>query len=374
MGNNLRKKIRIGIVGHALAPNFNEACANQMCLLSKELNAPVLTCNNLGIIPFKKMNQYLIVNGKFLSDDSRNPILSLANGTFFYPFLKLFERKCDVVFLSGGINSGFLCRLDLGKCILIMNSLPYTRNNKELTEFSREISPKLKGIIAQSQRIKNKLLDTGVELSKIHLIYPWADLNKFKPTEPPDLGEFKILFASAPNAEMKREDILKEKGVSLLLEAFQEFLKNHRASLRFLWRGYCNAVLYRKIEELRPENKVRVINRIVDTARFFSESHITVIPFLNSRRSPEIPLSAIESLASGRPIVTTDVGEIAEIVAKYRCGCIAKPTKEEFTSALAECRKNYLLYQANCRKTAEELFMLKMEQFLGDLSKNGQTS
>ena len=45
-----------------------------------------------------------------------------------------------------------------------------------------------------------------------------------------------------------------------------------------------------------------------------------------------------------------------------------------FTSALAECRKNYLLYQANCRKTAEELFTLKMEQFLGDLSKNGQTS
>jgi glycosyltransferase involved in cell wall biosynthesis len=74
------------------------------------------------------------------------------------------------------------------------------------------------------------------------------------------------------------------------------------------------------------------------------------------RGGPEIPLSAVESLACGRPVVTTEVLEIAEIVKEYQCGCVAKPVKEDFISALVECKKNYALYQANCRRVAEELF------------------
>jgi len=48
---------------------------------------------------------------------------------------------------------------------------------------------------------------------------------------------------------------------------------------------------------------------------------------LNLKWSPEIPLSAVESMACGRPVVTTDVAEIAEIVKKYKCGFVSKPDK-----------------------------------------------
>jgi len=353
---NSKLSQKIGIVGDALAPYFNEALANQMRLLSRELNVPVLTCNDIGFAPFKRMDNYLIVNGKFLREDSRKPLLSLLNGAFFYPFLKLFEKRHAVIILSGGINSGFLSHSKLEKCVLVMNSLPFSKESKEAKEFAQKFAPRLKGIVAQSKRIKEKLLQIEVEAKRIHLIYPWVDLNKFKPTEPPPLDEFRILFASAPNAEIPGENIFEEKGIPLLLEAFNEFAEEHKARLRLLWRGYYNNALARKIKELDLGDKVEVVNEIVDTSKFISESHIIVIPFLNTRRSPEIPLSAVESLACGRPLIATSVVEIAEIIQEHECGCVSGSSKDELAASLRECFQDYHFYQRNCHRTAHKIF------------------
>jgi len=353
---------KIGIVGDTLAPYFNEACANQMRLLSRRLNSPVLTCSDLSVIPFKRIDNYFIVNGKFLREDSRKPLLSFLNGAFFYPFLKWFERKHDIVILSGGVNSGFLRYLALEKCVLVMNSLPFAKESKNTREFTRKFAPKLKRIIAQSKRIRDRLLEMGVEAQKIHVIYPWIDLSKFKPIDPPPFDEFRILFASAPNAEILGENIFEEKGIPLLLEAFKEFSKEHKAKLRLLWRGYYNDVLKSKIKEMELEGKVKIINKVVDTAKLFSESHITVIPFITTRRSPEIPLSGVESLACGRPVVATNVMEIAELIRTYKCGSISKPDKTSLREALNECKVNYAVYQANCRNVAERYFAFNADK------------
>ncbi|MBA7716757.1 hypothetical protein ES703_125833 [subsurface metagenome] len=358
---------KVGIIGDALAPYFNEALANQMRLLSQELNAPVLTCNDIGFVPFKRMGNYLIVNGKFLREGSRKPLLSWLNGAFFYPFLKLFERRHDAIILSGGINSGFLSHSKLEKCILVMNSLPFSKESNETREFAQKFAPRLKGIVAQSKRIKERLLEIGLEAQEIHLIYPWVDLDRFKPTAPPPLDEFRILFASAPNAEIPGENIFEEKGIPLLLEAFKEFTQEHKARLRLLWRGYYNDALERKIKELDLGDKVEVVNEVVDTAKSISESHITVIPFLNTRRSPEIPLSAVESLACGRPLLATSAVEIADIIQEHECGCVSKPLTGDFALALRECERSYQIYQGNCREAVEGLFSLKTRGDFQDL-------
>jgi len=248
-----------------------------------------------------------------------------------------------------------------------MNSLPFSKESEEAREFAYKFASRLKGIIAQSGRIRDRLLEMGVAAQKIHVIYPWVDLDRFKPTAPPPLDEFRILFASAPNAEIPGENIFEEKGVPLLLQAFKEFAKEHKARLRLLWRGYYNDALERKIEELELEDKVDVINEVVDTAKLLSESHITVIPFLNTRRSPEIPLSAVESLACGRPLVATDVVEISAIIETHKCGGVSKATKDELVLALGECSRNYHSYQVSCCRTGQELFALnggKLERML----------
>ena len=354
---------KIGIIGDSLAPHFNEAYANEIRLLSRELNIPVLTCNDLGLIPLKKFEQYLIVNMRFLL--GKNQLLALLNGIFLYLCVKLFERKFDIIFLPAAINSRFLNYLNLKKCIPIINTIPFNNEDKEVRIFIEKFSPRLRGIIAQSKRIRNRLIELGLNQQKIHLIYPWIDLTKFRNTEPPDSEGVRILFASAPLTERPDEDIFEWKGISLLLEAFEEFTEYTKATLCILWRGYYSDRLNRRIRELDLESHVNVINEVRDMPELYAQSHITVIPFLNTKWSPEIPLSAVESLACGRPVVTTDVVELSEIIQAYGCGCVAKPTKDDFLLALKECKENYAEYQRNCRKVAEELFGLNADKLRG---------
>ena len=336
---------KIGIIGE-LSPYFNEAMTNQIYLLSKKLNAQVITCNDIGWLPFKKMRQYLIVNTKFIMNET--PFLSFINGAVLYSIIKLYERKFDVIIIPGGIDSEFLNYLDLRKCIPIMTSIPFI--NESIEGGIKNIASKLRGIIVQSKRTKEQLVEIGVEQDKIMMIYPLIDLSKFKYSEPPPLDEFKILFASAPNLEVPGEDNFRDKGVPLLLEAFKEFIKEEDAILYILWRGKYNKELYQMINRLDLEGHVKVINGVVNMPEMYAKIHVTVIPFINLWRSPEIPLSAVESLACGRPVVTTDVGEIAEIVKERGCGCVAKPKKSDFLLVLKNCKENYWAHQKNCKK------------------------
>ena len=342
---------KIGIIGGGLAPYFNEAVANQMRLLSKNLNALVITCNDIGWKPFKKMGQYLIVNTKFIM--KRTPFFSYINGALLYAIIKLYERKFDVIIIPNGLDSEFLNYLDLKKSILIVSSIPFINGSVE--KRIKKIGSKLQGLIAQSKRTKEQLVEMGVEQDKIIVIYPLIDLSKFKYTEPPSVNKFGILFASSPNLEVTGEDNFRDKGIPLLLESFKEFIKEGDAILYIVWRGKYNTELYQMINRLGLKEHVEVIDKVVEMPEMYAKTHITVIPFLNLWRSPEIPLSAIESLACGRPVVATDIGEIADIVHTRRCGCVAKPVKDDFLKSLILCKKNYSSFQINCRKATEEL-------------------
>jgi glycosyltransferase involved in cell wall biosynthesis len=356
MGDSLREKIKIGIIGGYLAPPFNEAVANQMYILSKELNTPIITFGDLRYVPFKKIEQYFIINMGFFM--KKIPVLSFINCVFLYMTVKLCERKFDLLYLHSTTEGKFLNYLNLKKCVPIMTSIPFIED-KNVEKFVKKIAPELPAIITQSNKVKNQLIDLGIDSNKIHVVYPLIDLNKFKNTEAPDLNKFKILFSSAPLTE----DTFEKKGVSLLLESFKDFVVHTDAILYLVWRKVGIGKLNDKISELKLEDHVEIIDDIVFMPEMYAKSHITVIPYLNLKSSPEIPLSAVESLACGRPIVTTDIAEIAEIVKKYKCGCVSKPIKNDFLVALEEGKRNYQIYQRNCRETAEELFSLNIGKF-----------
>lgn len=351
--------MKAGIVGGRLAPYFFEAYANEVHLLSRELRVPVLSGNDLGLRPYRRMDNYFIVNIKFLLTNT--PVLSLLNAVPFYFMLKLFERRFNTILLAAGLESQLLRYLKPEKCIPIVNSRYHTQYGQE--EQVRRVAPKLRGVIAQSQEVRSQLIDLGVAPEKICLYYPWVDLEQFRNSAPPETEEFRLLFASAPNEENPGEDNFTAKGVPLLLESFRDFASGEKATLYLLWRGKYNKELYAKITELGLEGQVKVIDEVTGVAPWYSRCHITVTPLVTSWRSPEIPLSAVESLASGRPVVTTNVIELGGIVKDYHCGIEAKPEKNSFSLALKRIRADYTSYQRNCRKCAEELFRLDISRF-----------
>lgn len=355
------KDLRVGIVGDSLGPGLNEANANQSCILAGVLNGRVVTCNELGRALLRKEGNYLIFNSRRFS---KGPlVLSAVHGTLFYIILKFMERKFDVTYLVGGVDSAFLKYLDLRKCVLVLNTIPFNDSDRAVRMFKKRFTPKLAGIIAQGRSLQTRLVDMDVAPGKVHLVYPWVDLERFKCAEPPAADEFRLLFASAPTVEKAGEDNFESKGVSLLLDSLKELSKWHKVSLFMFWRGKYNGRLHEKINVAGLKSRIKVIDRVADMPLFYNNCHATVIPFKNLRRSPEIPLSAVESLACGRPVISTDVPEISSIIQTYNCGSVGEPVTGGFVQAIKECILRYRSLQKNCRSTAEELFAFELSRF-----------
>lgn len=334
----------IGVIGAALAPYFNEAIANQIYILSEKLNAQVITCNDLGLLPFKKEKQYFIVNTKYIL--KKMPIVSFINGAMLYVVIKLYERKFEIIIIPGGINSEFLRYLKPEKCVPIITSIPSLDIQTHIK--IKTLATKFKKIIVNSRKTEKQLIEIGVNPEKIIFYYPLIGLDKFRYSEPPMLNEFRILFASSPNLEIDDEDNFRDKGVLLLLTAFKEYLKyDMNSKLYIVWRGCYNERLYEELDILGLKDYVIVINCLVDMPQMYAKTHITVIPFLNLWRSPEIPSSALESLFSGRPLISTDVVDVSDIVKKYDCGVSTPGNEIDLCCAMRKIKAHYLYYQRN---------------------------
>jgi len=336
---------KIGVIGGGLAPHFNEAMANQVDLLSKYLNIRVITCNDIGSRLLMRQDQYTIFNSKHIIH--RTPILSFINGGALFLAIKYYERIFDWIILPGGLESVFLTYLDPHKCIPLVTSIRPLDENLQV-----EISGQIQNfpfLIAQSEKTKKQLVELGASPDRIHLLYPLVNLARYHYSHPPDLDEFRIVFASSPNMEVPGEDNFTDKGVPLLLEAFKDFLEHvPKSKLYLIWRGYYTHQLNKKINELGLDGSVEIIHGLANMPEIYASSHVTVIPYLNLNRSPEIPLSALESLACGRPVVATNVGEIADLLISHGVGVVSKTEAEDLSGALQSCHRDYARLQKNC--------------------------
>lgn len=343
--NNPKK---IGIIGGGLAPVFNEAMANQILLLSEKLDAQVITTNDLGIHPFIRLfnGRYFIINSKFILKNT--VFLSLINGCIIYLLVKYFEKLFDRIIIPGGVNSVFLKYLDNKKCILIITSLP----KYDIQEFEKvlKICKGVQSVIVQSERTKRQLLEIGVDGKKIQLLFPLINFSKFNYVEPNNSKVFTILFASAPTIEDPDEDNFSDKGVHLLLEAFKKFSDSGKydCKLILIWRNAYNQRLSDLLNSFQLNEKVEVINSIVEMKSYYLQADVTIIPYTTLFRSPEIPLSALESIACGRPVITTNIGEISDIIKENACGVVSNPDVLSLFSAMIDCKENYYFYQKNC--------------------------
>ena len=110
------------------------------------------------------------------------------------------------------------------------------------------------------------------------------------------------------------------------------------------------------------ENNIKIIEHpAVNIIDLYKEAHACIIPYINLNGSKDFPTSAIESLAIGRPVITTNVPEIWTIINREKCGVISNPEVEDFANALHKCKEEYSILQKSCRNAAEKHFSLEKE-------------
>ncbi|MFZ1081373.1 MAG: glycosyltransferase [Candidatus Kryptoniota bacterium] len=129
--------------------------------------------------------------------------------------------------------------------------------------------------------------------------------------------------------------VRKYKGLHVLLDAAQKALNKIKFKLLVVGEFYDAEESYRRqIEELNLQNDVMVVSDYIannEVAKYFSASDVVVLPYIDATQS------GIAQIAFNfnKPVITTDVGGLAEVVVNGKTGIVVQPNSaEELSGAI----------------------------------------
>jgi glycosyltransferase involved in cell wall biosynthesis len=196
-------------------------------------------------------------------------------------------------------------------------------NKKQVSDLNRVFSNSQK-IIAVSEFIKEKLLERGCPESKIIQHYIGVNTQKFKPSEN-DAAEGKIVFVGR---------LVEKKGCEYLIKALQKMDPKKNVQLNIIGDGPLMNSL-KDLAKAEPCN-ITFMGRLspdqiieeVQSAQLLCAPSITA----SSGDQEGLPISILEALSCGTPVVGTYSAGIAEAVIDGKNGFLVK---EKDTVAIA---------------------------------------
>jgi len=188
--------------------------------------------------------------------------------------------------------------------------------------------------------VENPSALDSVPTPRKKVIMPFVDSAYFKALEAP--SEFKALSLSSP----ANAGDVEGKGVKLFKEACRD-------------SGVKGELVMRSAFGESSTNEVHLTEGFVNPIFYFSKTSVTVTVFPDARVGKSVPQSALESLASNRPIVVGEDSGLRDVVEEYHCGLAVEKTVSAVAGALEEIKGNYGFFRENCRRVAEAFFSKK---------------
>ena len=165
------------------------------------------------------------------------------------------------------------------------------------------------GFIAVSKAIRNRAIEFGIPSDKIAVRYIGIDSQKFaRGVVPIAQRAPRVLFVGR---------LVEKKGCRYLIEAMVEVQK-HVSTARLIVIG--DGPLRRELEQLSQERGIQVYFRgalpNVEVKRELDEARVFCLPSVTATNGDAegLPISILEALASGVPVVTSARGGVGEAV------------------------------------------------------------
>ena len=296
------------------------------------------------------------------------PWLILRRICFFISLLVYLAREnFDLVFVNSAVNvlSGFASFLLRKKVIWhIQETLPKTLKNRIKGFLIKWISDE---IVLDSPTCKT-ILPNIFKHKNIQVIYNAVEIEKFK------FKASKEEFAREIGLSINDKIILfvgflhKRKGVDILIKSAFEILK-HRKDVSFILVGEASESSKKFAKNIKDEVKSNNAEKKIffpgfrdDIYKWLSIADIFVLP----SRNESCPISLIEAMAAGKPIIATPVGCVEELLDYGKAGILVPvESEEELTRAienLLDDEEKLKIISQNAGKRAEELF--SMDKFI----------
>jgi glycosyltransferase involved in cell wall biosynthesis len=150
-----------------------------------------------------------------------------------------------------------------------------------------------------------------------------------------------------------------EKGLLPFLESLAASAVKERFHLTVLGDGVERELVEKFIADHKMQNQVTLHGFVSDPSSFFINPDILIMPSLREG----LPMTLIEALASGVPVLANNVGAIASMVTHNTNGYFAEDfSTESWKEALLKTSENYHEWMKNAASAAEsveERFSLK---------------
>ncbi len=193
-----------------------------------------------------------------------------------------------------------------------------------------ESESKLDKIVVSNSIVKNRLVNWGIQESKLvqipigvntQLFRPCSHLQKEKIRE--KLGFFKdeIVIGSFQKDGIGWNDGLKPKlikGPDILVEVLKQLRKNINVSV--LLTGPARGYVKKNLDEMKIKYKHVYLKNYNDLASYYHSLDL----YLITSREEGGPMGLMESLSSGVPVVTTDVGMSPDLIVNKENGFLIK--------------------------------------------------
>ncbi len=207
----------------------------------------------------------------------------------------------------------------------------------ETSRSLRGLIKRAKFVLAESGFHIRYMIDKGrVDFSnKAHVLKNSVFAQDFQPKKDYEMGLPFLLTVSR---------LCEKKGLIYLIEAYR-ILKERGEEFKALivGEGYLRQELQNKIKEYNLEDRVE-INPFEDSDKIrerFSQCDVFVLPCVVASNGDMdgMPLSLIEAMASGLPVVSTPISGIPELISNEKTGFLVSPRDGE---ALADTLQRLL--------------------------------
>lgn len=185
--------------------------------------------------------------------------------------------------------------------------------------------------VALTKKIKETIIDEYIGIKDLPIIMNGVNTNNIQPIKTdykasPD--SFNILhvgrFAEAKNHET-------------IIDSFAKFHQQHlKSTLTFFGEGV-------KFEKIKEKVKVDQLTDCIflkgvsgNVTSHFHEYDVFILPSLFEG----MPITIVEAMAAGMPIIASNVGGIPDIITNGKNGILIKPEENDITKALNELANN----------------------------------
>ena len=278
-----------------------------------------------NLFKFFKEQDYLVVCDHQEVADKANIIKTRLLWPYFWPswllaFFKLKriikKFKIEQIFTPNILPLGSIAYFLGQPYIISLHCLDINLALKNKPNFSKKILNKAKKIIVNSQATKQIILDIGIAVDKIELIYPSIDFDCLTDEKRQEIFAKKYNIGPTDKVLLTVGRLTKRKGQDLVIEAM-DYLR-HEFSLKYfiVGQGEEKEALRRLIKEKNLSDRVFICDFVDDQelVYFYHLADIFLLPSVNRREDVEgFGMVFLEAAACRRPIIAGKGAGISEI-------------------------------------------------------------